>query len=100
MKKLFLLNACRVEITKSIINTDITIELKLFIFKSLFKINNNINSSTTQVIFPLLLMLTMDKKLPFIQPLYFGRSNEVTRPANKISIMTSINKGHGTCKIN
>ena len=98
MKKLFWLNACRVETTKSIINTDVTKELKLFVSKSLFKVNNKINSSKTQVTFPLLLMLTLDKKLSFIQHLYFGSNNEVIKTANKISIMTLI-KGHGNCII-
>ena len=100
MKKLFWLGACRVETIKSIIDTDITIELNLFIFKSLFKINNKINSWTTQVTFPLLLMLTLDKKLSFILHLYFGRNNEVIKTANKISIITLIIEGHGNCKIN
>ena len=96
MKKLFWLNACRVETTKNIINTNMTIELKLFVFKSLLMINNKINSSTMQVTFPLLLMLTLDKKPSFIQHLCFSRNNEVI----KISIMTLIIKGHGNCKTN
>ena len=73
-----------------------TIELKLFVFKSLLMINNKINSSTMQVTFPLLLMLTLDKKPSFIQHLCFSRNNEVI----KISIMTLIIKGHGNCKTN
>ena len=100
MEKLFWLNACRGETTRSIISTDITIELKLFVFKSLFKINDKINTSTTQITFPLLLMLILDKKLSFTQHLYFGRNNEVIKTANKIFIMTLIIKGHGNCEIN
>ena len=99
MKKFFSLNACRVETTKIIINTYVTKELKLFVSKSLFKINNKINSSTTQVTFPLLLMLTLGKKLSFMQHLYFGSNNEVIKTENKISIMTLI-KGHWNCLIN
>ena len=100
MEKLLWLNAFRVETTKSIINPDITIDLNLFVFKSLFKINNKINSSATQVIFPLLLMLTLDKKLSFKQHLYFSRNNQVSKTANKISIMSLIIKEHENCKIN
>ena len=99
MKKLFGLNACRAETEKSIINTDVTKEFKLFFSKSLSKINNKTNSSSTQVTFPLLLMLTLDKKLSFIQHLYFDSNNEVVKTANEISIMTLI-KGHGNCIIN
>ena len=93
MKKLFWLNTCRVDTTKNIINTNMTIELKLFVFKSLLMINNK---TTMQVTFPLLLMVTLDKKPSFIQHLCFSRSNEVI----KISIMTLIIKGHGNCKTN
>ena len=100
MKKLFWLNVCQVETTKSIINTHIILELNLFLFKSLFKINDKINSSTMEITFPLLLMLSLDKKLSFIQPLYFGRNSEVIRTANEISTMTLIIKGDGNCKIN
>ena len=100
MKKFFWLNACQDETTRSIINTDITIELKLFVFKSLFKIINKISSSTAQVTFPLLLMLTLDKKISFMQHLYFGRDNDLIKTANKISIMTLVIKGHGNCKVN
>ena len=50
----------------------------------------------TQVTFPLLFMLTLDKKLLLMQHLYFGSNNEVIKTANKISIMTLI-KGHGNC---
>ena len=96
MKKLFGLNACRAEIEKSIINTDVTKEFKLFFSKSLSKINNKTNSSSTQVTFPLLLMLTLDKKLSFIQHLYFFSNNEVIKNTSEISIMTLI-KGHGNC---
>ena len=76
MKTLFLLNACRFETTKSIINSGIAIEWKSFVFKNSLKINDKLNKSTTEVTFPLLLMLTLDKKLSFIH-LYFGRNNEV-----------------------
>ena len=54
----------------------------------------------TQVTFPLLLILNLDKKLSFIQHLCFGRNNEVIKTENKMSIMTLIIKGHGNCKIN
>ena len=91
MKKLFWLNACRVETTRIIINTDITIELKII---------NKVNSSRTQVTIPLLFMLSLNKKLSFIQHLYFGRNNDVIKTANKISIMTLVIKGHGNCKVN
>ena len=84
-------------VTRSIINTDKTIE---FVFKSFFKIINKSNSSTTQVTFPLLLMLTLDKKVSFIQHLYFGRDNDVIKTANKISKMTLVIKGHANCKVN
>ena len=100
MKKLFWLNVCQVETTKSIINTHIILELNLFLFKSLFKINDKINSSTMEITFPLLLMLSLDKNLSFIQHLYFGRNSEVIRTTNKISTMTLIIKGDGNCKIN
>ena len=93
MKKLFRLNTCQVEAIKSIINTDITIELNLFVFKRLFKINDKINSSTTHVTFPLFLMLTLDKKLSFTQYLYFGRNNEAIKTAKKISMKTLIIRG-------
>ena len=98
--KLFWLNPCRVETLKSIINIDITIELKSFVFKILFKINNKINSSTAQVRFPLLLMLNLDKKLSFIKHLYFSRNSEVIKTANKVWIMTLIIKAYRNCKIN
>ena len=75
------------------INTDITIELNLFVFKRLFKINDKINSSTTHVTFPLFLMLTLDKKLSFTQYLYFGRNNEAIKTAKKISMKTLIIRG-------
>ena len=84
-------------VTRSIINTDKTIE---FVFKSFFKIINKSNSSTTQVTFPLLLMLTLDKKVSFIQHLYFGRDNDVIKTANKISKTTLVIKGHANCKVN
>ena len=100
MKELFWLNACRVETTKSIFNTDITIELTLFVFKGLFKINDKINSSMTRVTFLLLLMLSLDKKISFKQYLYFGRNNEANKTVNKISIMALIIKEHGNCKTN
>ena len=100
MKELFWLNACRVETTKSIFNTDITIELNLFVFKSLFKINDKINSSMTQVTFPLLLILSLDKKNSFKKYLYLDRNNEANKTVNKISIMALIIKGHGNCKTN
>ena len=58
---MFLLNAYRVKITKSISSTDITTEWNLFIFESLFKINDKINNSTTQDTFALLLMLPWKK---------------------------------------
>ena len=58
---MFLLNAYRVKITKSTSSTDITTEWNLFIFESLFKINDKINSSTTQDTFALLLMLPWKK---------------------------------------
>ena len=92
MKKLFWLDACRVETTKTIIDTDITIELNLFVSKSLFKINN----CHTSIAFN----ATMNKKLSFKRHLYFGRNIEVIKTANKISIMTLIIKEHGNCKIN
>ena len=92
MKKLFWLDACRVETTKTIIDTDITIELNLFVFKSFFKINN----CHTSIAFN----ATMNKKLSFKRHLYFGRNIEVIKTANKISIMTLIIKEHGNCKIN
>ena len=98
MEKLFSLNTCWVETTRSIINTYVTIELKFFVFKSLFKTNNKINSSTTQVTFPFLLILTLEEKLLFIH-LYFGRNNEVITTTNNISIMTLIIEGHGNCKV-
>ena len=98
MEKLFWLNTCWVETTRSIINTYATIELKFFVFKSLFKTNNKINSSTTQVTFPFLLILTLEEKLLFIH-LYFGRNNEVITTTNNISIMTLIIEGHGNCKV-
>ena len=41
------------------------------------------------------LMLTLDKKLSFIQHISFGRNNEVIKTANKISIMT-LDVKHGT----
>ena len=47
-------------------------ELNLFVFKSLFKINNKSNSSMTQVTYPMILILTLDKKLLFIQSLYYN----------------------------
>ena len=96
MKRFFWQNACQVEATKSIINTDVTIELKLFAWKSLFKDNNKINSSKTQVTLSMLLMLTFIKKISFIQHLYFGSNNEVIKTANKTSIMALI-KRHGNC---
>ena len=92
------LNACRVETTKNIISTDITIELNLFVFKSLFKINDKINISTPQVTFPLLLMLTLDKKLSFIHSL--AEKMKPLKLEIKLSIMTLIIKGHGGCKSN
>ena len=72
-EKLFRLNVCRVEATKGIINTDIKIVL--------------------------LLMLTLDKKLSFIQYLYFDRNNEAIKSAKKISILTLNIKGHWNCEI-
>ena len=43
-------------------------------------------------------MLTLDKKLSFIQHLYVSRDNEAIKTANKISIMTLITKEHGIVK--
>ena len=100
MKRLFWLNAFRVETIKSIINTDTTIEWNLFVFKSLFTTNDKINSSTTQVKLPLVLMPILDKKLSFMQNIYFGRNNEAIKTANKICIMTLIIKEHGNSKTN
>ena len=44
----------------------------------------------------MLLMLTLIKKISFIQHLYFGSNNEVIKTANKTSIMALI-KRHGNC---
>ena len=44
-------------------------------------------------------MLTLDKKLSFIQYLYFDRNNEAIKSAKKISILTLNIKGHWNCEI-
>ena len=100
MKRLFWLNAFRVETIKSIINTNITIEWNLVVFKSVFTINDKINSWATQVKLPLVLMLILDKKLSFLQNLYFGRNKESIKTANKICIMTLIIREHGNSETN
>ena len=43
-----------------------------------------------QASFPLLVMLTLNKKLSFMEIFYLGRQNEVIKTGNKFSIVTLI----------
>ena len=73
--------------------------MNLFVFNSLFKINDKINSLTPQVVFPLLLILTLDKQISFIKHLYFGKNNKSLKLQIQFPLLTLIIKGHGNCKI-